>query len=286
MKTTDLSAQRIIQMGRFAAIFSICTLMLGCRTIQVSDADFLRPDLRPAASVRSDQTIDRFTLETPYGELTATRISRPGNRTAVLYCGGNNFRTEVLGGSVVAAFPASVDLIMFDYPGYGNSTGTPTVENLMESATIVYDRLLINGENNYEQHAVYGSSMGGFIASHVAAERNPELLMLEGTAASTSQLMNSLVPWFAKPFISFEVAPSLARIDNVAQLRDFRGDALLLVGSADSQTKPTVMREFSEALRGHGVDVQFRTIEGRGHGNVLGESEARKLISNFLEIEP
>ena len=268
-----------------ASIF-ICTAMIGCKTVRVSESDFLRPDLRPEAFLRPGQTLDRFTIETPHGEIAATRITKPGNTTVILYCGGNQFRKDTLGGSISAAFPASVDLVMFDYPGYGESTGSPTLVNLMESATAVYDQLLTNPTSDYRRHAVYGASMGGFVAAHVAAERSPELLILEGTAASASQMMKSLVPWFAKPFIFIDIAPSLARYDNVTRLRDFQGNTLLLAGSTDSQTKPAIMRQLNDGLHRNGVAVQFRTIEGRGHGDVLGSLQAQEAISSFLEANP
>ncbi len=267
---------------KLLAIASFCMLLVGCRTIQVSESDLMQPDIRPDAHIKSDQRIERSTVQTSVGEIAVTRIFRPGNKIAVLYCGGNQFRTSVSGGSVSAAFPESVDLILFDYPGYGLSSGSPTVDSLMQAATAVYDQFLSESSAGYDRKGVYGSSMGGFIASHVAAERSPDFLMLEGTAANTTQLMRSLVPWFAKPFIDIKVDPKLADFDNVEKLKGFEGRALLMVGSADTQTKPIVMREFAAALATENVDVRYTVIAGRGHGNVLSHSEARREVSEFL----
>lgn len=271
---------------RLVGLVALCISIQGCKTIRVSEADFMRPDHRVEAELQEGQFIDRSSIDTPYGQIAVTRISRQGNRTAVLYCGGNQFRTSVDGGRIVAALPASVDIVMFDYPGYGGSSGTPTVESLKQAALYVYDRHLVDAGVGYDRHAIYGTSLGGFVASHVAAERQPGMLVLEGTAPSVPELMQSLVPWFAKPVVSFEIVPSLAQIDNVSTLAEFPGKVLLLVGEADTQTQPSLMRRLGNDLAGNGVDVEFHLITGRGHGNVMEDGEARRIVSDFLGASP
>ena len=282
----DRKRRRLLLAAKGMVLAALCASMIGCKTIRVSESDFMRPDHRPDAELREGQVIDRSLIETPHGQIAVTRISKPGNKVAVLYCGGNQFRTSVEGGRVSAALPASVDIVMFDYPGYGGSSGTPTVEGLMQAAILVYDAHMVGDGAEYDRRAVYGASMGGFMATHVAAERSPEMLVLEGTAPSVSELMRSLVPWFAKPFVSFKVDPRLSQIDNVSRLADFHGKVLLLVGDADTQTRPSLMRRLRHGLENHGVDADLHVIPGRGHGNAMEHVGAREVIRDFLGEGP
>lgn len=282
----DRKWPRLALAVRWMMLVALCVSMLGCKTIRVSESDFMRPDHRPDAALREGQVIDRSMIETPDGRIAVTRISKPGNKVAVLYCGGNQFRTNVEGGRISAALPASVDVVIFDYPGYGGSSGTPTVEGLMQAAILVYDAHMAGDGASYDRRAVYGVSMGGFMAAHVAAERSPEMLVLEGTAPSVSELMRSLVPWFAKPFVSFEVDSRLSRIDNVSRLADFQGKVLLLVGESDTQTRPSLMRRLRRDLENNGVDADLHVIPGRGHGNTMEHAGAREIVRDFLGEGP
>lgn len=265
------------------ACLPLCVGMLlsGCKTIEVSESDLLQPDSRIEAVLRDGQKIERHIVQTAQGAIAVTVITRPGNRIGVLYCGGNQHRTRVLGGEIAEAFPGNVDLVLFDYPGYGESDGKPTHESLMESGRAVYDQMLRDNPA-YQRRVVYGLSLGGFVATDVAAARHPDRLVLEATAPDAMKWLNSFVPWFAKPFVDVKIEPKLAQYDNLARLHGFPGRMLLLVGTRDSQTKPVLMRRMYEDLRELGVDVAFKRIPGRGHGEALGHDDARQALSEFL----
>lgn len=263
-----------------AVVAALC--LPACTTMRLTEANFLYPDSEvEAAALERGQQVTHFTVDSSAGPIAATRVGKPGNRTVVLYCGGNQFRAGVQGGDIVAGLPADVDVVLFDYPGYGDSGGQASVDGIMAAALAVYDHVAATAAPG-QRLAVHGLSLGGFAASHVAGARSPDLLVLEATAPDAERWGASMTPWFAKPFVEIEFAPALAAIDNVDKLRDYTGRALLLVGSRDSQTSPALMRMLHADLRGEGVDARFQVIEGRGHGNVLGDQEARRVLAEFL----
>lgn len=256
-------------------------LLSGCQSIRVTEADLLRADRRVEAAVKPDQRIERHRLSTPHGEIAVTEVTRTGNRIVMLYLGGNQFRTSIEGGDVVARMPSSVDLVLLDYPGYGDSSGHPSVDALMGTALAVYDRFLAHETG--KRRIVYGTSTGGFVAAHVAGLRQPERLVLEGTAPDTRRWLDSMVPWFAKPFVHTELSPPLSAIDSVAALDGYPGPILMMVGSRDTQTRPALMKKMAAELgRGERL-VQFHVIPGRGHGEVLQHSQARALLAAFVD---
>ncbi len=254
--------------------------MIGCKTFTISERDMILPDQRveDAAATRQQQ-IERFIVPTEHGDIAVTRVSRPGNSVSVLYCGGNQFRTSQMGGEVVRAFPVEADLVMFDYPGYGGSTGKPTLATMLETSVAVYDAAKAR---TTQPMVVYGASMGGFMAAHVAGARNPPRLVLEATAPDTQQWVKSLIPWFGKPFVRTQLAESIAGIDNVGKLKTYGGPVLMMVGSRDTQTRPKLMQSYAAALRGQGKQVGFIEIDGRGHGQLLDVERIRAAIADFV----
>lgn len=267
------------RMKRFTLLAAILS-SVGCKTVTISERDLLQPDQRiDDAATERRQDVERFVVSTQHGDISVTRVHREGNRVSVLYFGGNQFRTSQSSGGVARAFPADVDLILFDYPGYGESSGTPTLESMFETSLAVYDAVEKRTSNPV---FVYGASMGGFMASHVASEREVFGLMLEGTAPDTKQWVRSLIPWFAKPFVRVSLSDSIASVDNVDRLSSFNGPILMMVGDRDTQTRPQLMRSFAEAMRSRGNDVQLIEIPGRGHGELLDVEVIRNAIAVFL----
>lgn len=257
--------------------------LIGCKTITVTERDLLLPDQRvDAAAAERRQEVERFTVPTEYGDISVTRIHRAGNRVTVLYFGGNQFRTSQSGGDVVRAFPIDADLILFDYPGYGDSTGVPTLASMQSTSVAVYDAVKFR---NPQPILVYGASIGGFMAVHVAGARNPPRLLLEGTAPDARQWMASLIPWFARPFVRIRLSDSIANVDNVQRLSLFEGPILMMVGSRDTQTRPKLMRSFAAVMRTRGNEVLFVEIDDRGHGQLLDVERVRSVIADFVMQE-
>ena len=264
---------------RFSLLFvSLCSV--GCSTFTVTERDLLQPDQRveDAAAERQLQ-VERFTVRTEHGDIAVTRIGRAGNKVSVLYCGGNQFRTSQSGGEIVRAFPPEADVVLFDYPGYGGSSGEPTLASMRDTSLAVYDALKAR---TTDPIIVYGASAGGFMASHIAGARNPQRLMLEGTAPDARQWVSSMTPWFAKPFVRIRLSDAIADVDNVDRLKSYSGPVLMMVGRADNQTRPRLMRSFATALRKQGKQVVLVEIDGRGHGQLLSVERIRTTIADFV----
>ena len=58
---------------------------------------------------------------------------------------GDHARIVVhVAGDALEALARGADVLLFDYPGYGDSTGTPTAALILESALAVYDWVTFN----------------------------------------------------------------------------------------------------------------------------------------------
>mgnify|MGYP002037450470 CR=1 FL=1 len=115
---------------RLSALVGLAALLSGCVAVDVPEGEFFYPDARvraekmvltPGPAVAGGEP-----LSLPYsgGAVAATRV-RTGRADAplILYCGGNLFRRGVNGAAVARELAPFGDVLMFDYPGSGDTPG-------------------------------------------------------------------------------------------------------------------------------------------------------------------
>jgi uncharacterized protein len=66
---------------------------------------------------------------------------------------------------------------MIDYRGYGKSSGTSTEQALYDDATLVWN--WAKEKTVHQKIVIYGRSLGSAVATHLATEVQPDLLILE-----------------------------------------------------------------------------------------------------------
>lgn len=85
-------------------------------------------------------------------------------RGAVLHLHGNSANMSNYLFYVAFLAEAGYHLMMFDYRGFGKSTGEPTAEGVLEDSRAALDTLRNRKEVDAENIIVYGQSLGGSIA--------------------------------------------------------------------------------------------------------------------------
>lgn len=82
-----------------------------------------------------------------------------------------------------------VSVFLFDWRGYGHSTGRPTEAGLLIDAVAVRDFVSRHFASS-RPVILYGESLGGPYAAHVAARRGAKAVIVENTFPSLSALAN------------------------------------------------------------------------------------------------
>lgn len=259
-----------------------CLLSTACTTMQIEESNFIRPD---AVSGRVTQTrLDQAGLQAvvPNAKLTdqtangaagqvlnGVLMQRPDAVATVLYFGGNAFRLDDSAKNLAARLAGCpLNIVVFDYRGYGRSPGSPTVDNMKQDALNLYDQVSAQlGGNLF----VHGHSLGSFVAAYVGQNRNVRGLVLEATATQAQDWANANVPWYGKPFVTLQIAPALLDIDNTKTLANFAKPSLILAGGLDRVTPPELGRKVHDALPG--AAKQFLLMPNAGHNNLLGSPE-------------
>jgi pimeloyl-ACP methyl ester carboxylesterase len=216
--------------------------------------------------------------------LHALLVSAPSSRGTVLYFGGDSFHVGT-GGLPVARFFASLDLsvLLVDYRGYGLSEGTPTIPALKSDAIRAFD-LASSLASPSTPLVVHGFSMGSFIAASLTEQRPVRALVLESTAPSALAWARHQIPWIAKPFVRVSLAEPLPAESNEGRLRLYHGYLLLLAGSADRITPPSMARDLLSISASSPAKKRLFVSPGAGHGAVLFASSTAAEYERFFSL--
>jgi fermentation-respiration switch protein FrsA (DUF1100 family) len=130
--------------------------------------------------------------ETLHGVLV--KSSLPMNRATLIYFQGNDKNMENFWERLGYIYDADFNLFIFDYQGYGASTGEPSLSALKKNSEDAFAYVKSRTDINTTFLHLYGYSLGGIFAAHVLANV-PEArdtigmkLILEGTPASTETM--------------------------------------------------------------------------------------------------
>jgi fermentation-respiration switch protein FrsA (DUF1100 family) len=138
----------------------------------------------------------------------------PRARFAVLYCHGNGGNLTSRPGYYRAILETGVNLFTFGYRGYGRSEGEPSEPGTYTDAQAAYQWLRSRGFAP-EHILVWGESLGGGIASHIAATERVGGLALQSTFTNIPDIGAELFPWLPVKLISRIKYDTLSRLPSI-----------------------------------------------------------------------
>lgn len=296
MQSGYQSYQRARVLRRLAAAGAaivMASLLGACTTVKVSPDQFIVPDSRLIAAKRPVPSHDLRALRervpvmqleerdfrTEDGlPLRAVVYRHPAAQATVLLYGNSGFRVAQQGQVLLKALaPMPVNVVQFDYRGYGRSGGTPTVDNMQRDALAVFDQVRKDMPGPV---IVHGHSFGTFIAGWVASQRKADGLVLEGASTSAEDFARNATPWYARPFVRLDIEPVLLDIDNRRFLKAHEGALLVLTGENDRITPPAHGRQLYEAASTR--TKAFHPVPGAGHMDSLAKPEASAAYAKLI----
>ncbi|MEM8903038.1 MAG: alpha/beta hydrolase [Actinomycetota bacterium] len=220
---------------------------------------FPRPDPSPTPPGATDHLID-------VGEdvvIAARRYEVDRSGPTIIYFHGNG---EVAGDhdSIAALYHSiGANLFVFEFRGYGRSTGSPTMEHLVADGAVCGRRALelLDADGFDGPRLVMGRSLGANPALEVAA-RVPgyRAVILESGAASVRRFVDRF---------GFRPTPDLDRLvaGHEAKLATIELPTLIIHGLADELVPVDVAWSTAEALTASEVTMEL--VEGAGHNDLL-----------------
>jgi fermentation-respiration switch protein FrsA (DUF1100 family) len=160
-----------------------------------------------------------------------------------------------------------VSLFMMDYRGYGKSQGSPSAAAVASDALRAYEVLRSRFEADPRRVVVHGHSMGSVAAALVAAERPVAALVLQNPATDAREVVRAVTPWYARPFVRFEIAPALLALSNLERIGLVRAPTLVAGGGRDRITPARMARRLYAASPAR--DKRLLIVRGAGHNDLV-----------------
>lgn len=286
---------------RLGIVLGGLALLGGCMTYAVDESWFFRPEpVGRRASVESELALDRQERLSARGEFSAsiarvfpnfqdrlpakiTHFFAPlaGERIAmtrvagangtmdeplIAYCGGQSGSRRTLGDYWATKLLPWGEALLIDMPGYGDSSGQPTLPFLQAFQRDLPAYLdALAGERPL---VLWGHSLGGPVCAAIAgASRQVDAVVLETTVSTLAEMMEARKPWYTPPGLQLELAKGLETYDIPAALKGFDGPIMVLAAGRDETFPVLLERAVADRLRGDGHNVFFLEYASADHMN-------------------
>ncbi len=271
--------RRAAALGIAATSFGACTLDSFLFNARATDA-YVLPNAVIPDSLRQELT---WTVD---GDRVAGIFARqPGpaspSRLTMLFCHGNKRQLGEYWDRVEAFWQAGLDVLVFDYRGFGRSTGTSSEATMRRDgeAALAWLRAVRGVPDS--TLVVLGFSLGGVCAIHLAGRVVvPRALVVEDAFADGSMLVHSgsildiPADWLLRdPF------------DNLAPMRLVTAPVLVVHGTGDTFIDPANARQLAAAA-GASAHRSLLWVAGANHSDVpavLGKAAYGALYRDFAQ---
>jgi len=200
----------------------------------------------------------------------------PEGAPVILFLHGN--AQEVYSWSLVREdlAPLGTRLLLVDYHGYGKSGGSPSEQALYLDGETALLWLMERGVPE-EDVIVFGKSLGGAVACHLARGRRLRALILESTFTSLRAVARKLFPFLPENTPLGEEYRSLEKIGAT------RSPVLVIHGDADELIP---LEEGLRLYEAAPTPKDLYVVRGAGHNDVslVAGREYHLRIARFLEI--
>lgn len=209
-------------------------------------------------------------------ELAAWWVPASSPRGAVIVCHGNAGSMEHRLDKLALLHRLDLDVLLFDYRGYGLSQGEPSepgtyldmdaaVEHLWQARGVVAERTIL-----------WGESLGGAVAARAATRHRPALLVLESTFTSIRGMIRRHYPFVPAGLatrVHYDTVSCLARLDC---------PVLVLHGPADSIAPFAMAEALVAAARGR---TWLARLEGdHNDGGIVVSPAAQAVLREALDV--
>lgn len=237
-------------------VFIICALFIaGC----VAESIY-----HPARTIRSTPADAKLIYENVSIETTdKVRISgwwvpAEYSRGTVLFCHGNAGNIGDRLDTLVIINTLGLDTFIFDYRGYGTSSGSPTENGTYLDADAAWNYLVTQRGIAPQRIIVWGRSLGGAIAARTAAHYPAGLVIIESAFTSVRDLAKDIC-WWLPSFILANYAYDTRRYLQGINI------PVLVIHSIDDEIIPFRHGEnLYDSIKGEKVFLEIRGSHNHG----------------------
>lgn len=211
-----------------------------------------------------DLEFEQINLTTEDGiKLAGWFIPADNAKTTVIFCYGQGGNMTHRLDTINILNGVGVNVLIFDYRGYGTSEGKPSEEGTYEDARTAYRWLKEN--KNCDNIIVWGRSLGAAIAANLASEVEVDGLVLESGFTSITAIGQKFYPYMPVKLFSKFSYSTIEHIKNVSC-------SVFVIHSRDDEVVPF---EFGQQL--------YETVnEPKEFLEIIGKHNDGFLVSNDI----
>jgi hypothetical protein len=147
-------------------------------------------------------------------QLVGWFIPAKTSRATLIFCHGNGGNISHRLEKIRIFNNLNLDVLIFDYRGYGMSEGSPSEKGLYLDAEVVYNYLVNEKRITTKKIVVYGESLGAAVAVDLASKHDLAGIIIEGGFTSVKDMAKKILP-FIPTFIYASRFDSLEKIKNI-----------------------------------------------------------------------
>jgi fermentation-respiration switch protein FrsA (DUF1100 family) len=175
---------------------------------------------------------------------------------------------------------ANASVLLYDYEGYGRSTGQPSVAALKQDGLAAYD--YVHNELHYapEDIIVYGESLGSGVTTYIAENRKVAAIIIQSGFSSLTSAAKDRLFWLN---FYLPIAFAAIEMDNVAYLRGSHPPLLLMHGDKDVVLP---IKNGYKMLAEAREPKKFVKFDGCGHNDICVSRLYAPCIAQFISSLP
>jgi pimeloyl-ACP methyl ester carboxylesterase len=197
---------------------------------------------------------------------------------AILYSHGNGNNLSGRGGNILRwKNELHRAVLLYDYPGYGRSTGKPTEAGCYAAADAAYDFLIQHQKVPPGEVILLGSSLGGSMATDLAVRREHRMLILINAFTSFPDMAQKTFPWLPARWLVRN------RLDNLAKITSCPSPIFITHGTSDG------LIPFSQGERLFAAAPEpkrFFRREGEPHAHPQSAAFFQAVLAFLYETRP
>lgn len=219
---------------------------------------------------------EEYRIDTSDGEkIAAWHLPHSTPEAEILFFHGNAGNLSVWLEFLVQLYRHGYSVFALDYRGYGESTGRPTEEGVLEDSR-AFVEFYWNRLHRRDIPVVYfGRSLGGATSAYASTIRPPDGLILEATFPDKATLLEHY------PFLKFLNLFARYRLPTIEFLDNVDFPILVIHGDQDTVAPLSVGRRLFDLIE---ADKELYVVEGANHNAqyIIGGEEYWTRLRNFI----
>jgi hypothetical protein len=271
MKGAETMVYAIFSASLLAAIGAVYAAAIGWLYFRQEQLLFEPEPLPMDEPVCSEEGTREFFIDVPGARLSVAHLKLPEPRGVFFFLHGNSGNLKKWFTQLDAFRQANFDVVMFDYRGFGKSSGRiESEEQLRADVLAVWEHF----EPMYrgKRIVISGQSLGTGLAAGLTAQLcsngcTPDLTLLVSPYSSMRALAAELYPWVPTQVLRYP----LLTLEHAAKML---GPVMLIHGEKDE----LIPIHHSETLCGAFRTAELLRVDGAGHGDVHQYPSVRKAL--------